>query len=298
MSNWTGQVAPIPAVSASSPCSEYLSIADARAEFGDRVADMTDAQMQRKIDRMAGLLEDAIGHTFGRAMVARSTGADVVAVTATKLTIGGTDYAFADYPTLYALAAAVNAAGETYSLEILPQVYANTPSTLLSARTAEACGPAYENRVILCASALYAVFSGDGTSHVFLPLPPASVESIVENGVTLPATGYWWKPGDPWIIRKWCGCYAETCAHPKGRWSASYPNNIAVTFVPQWWGRVPVVLSGLMLEAFESQVGLGPLESESFGGEYSYRRSVRAVATPQDALGGVVTRQYAVRFQP
>lgn len=298
MSNWTGQVAPIPSVPASSSCLEYLSIADVRAEFGDTVAAMTDAQVQRKIDRLAAALEDALGHTFGRALVARSTGADTVAVTATKLTIGGTDYAFADYPTIYTLATAVNAAGATYSLEILPQVYADTPSTLLSTRDAAVCGPDYEDRVILCASAMYAVFSGDGTSHVFLPLPPAAVLSAVENGVTLASTGYWWKPGDPWIIKKACGCSTATCSHARGHWSAAYPNNIAVTFVPQWWGRVPAALNGLLLEAFESQAGLGPMRSESFGGQYSYSRAARAVQTPWDTLGGSVTRQYAVRFAP
>lgn len=280
-------------------CIAYLTIADVRAEFGDSVAELTDAQIQRKLDRLAATLEDNLGHTFGRAAIIRSTGADNVAVTATKLTVGGDDYTFAAYGTLHALAAAVNAAGDTYSMEILPQVYAHTPCSLLNTLAATPCGPDYEDRVVLCLSALYYVASGDNTSHVFLPLPLRSITTVTENGLTIDSDGYWWRPGDPYIIKKLCACASTTsCNHPKGRWSNAYPYNIGVTYLPTWWGRVPQSLTGPMLEAFESQAGLGPMESESFAGQYSYRRATRVVAPVWETLGGGAVRQYAVSFMP
>lgn len=300
MSDWTGSASSLVVTpEALADCVQYLSVADVRAEYGDHVAELTDAQLQRKIDRLVASLEDNLGHSFGRALAVRSTAADTVSITATECVIGGDTYAFADYPTLHDLATAANAAGEAYSVEILPHVYASTPSALLAQRAAVVCGPDYEDRVVLCLSARYDVLDGDYTSHVFLPLPIASINSIYESGLLISATGYWYKPGDVWVIKKQCACATATvCRHPRGRWLASYPNNIAVTWTPQWFGRVPQSLSGLLLEAFESQAGLGPMESESFGGEYSYKRAARAVATPWETLGGGVARQYAVRFQP
>lgn len=281
-------------------CVEYLSVADVRAEFGDDVTALTDAQIQRKIDRLVAGVEDALGHTFGRALVARSTGADTVAVTATKLTIGGTDYTFATYPLLRQLVAAVNAAGATYSLEILPQVNPNTPSALLVTQTAVACGPDFEDRVVLCLSALWVQAHGDNSGYAFLPLPLASIVTVYENAATVAATGYWATAGENWIIKKLCGCAStSTCYHPRGRWSNSYPGNVEVTYVPQWWGRVPASITAALLGAFESQAGLGPIQSESFG-EYSYSRGARnqAQLSPAEILGGATIRQYQIRFHP
>ena len=55
-------------------CVAYLTIDDVRDEFGDDVDSMTDAQIQRRIDRLVAFLEGEIGHTFGRALIARSSG--------------------------------------------------------------------------------------------------------------------------------------------------------------------------------------------------------------------------------
>lgn len=299
MSDWTGAGTTI-TTTPGADCLEYLDVDAVRAEFGEDVELWSDAQIQRKIDRLAAGLEDALGHTFGRGLVARSSTTDTVAVTATGIVIGGATYLFATYVTLGEIVAAVNAAGDTYSLEILPQVNPSTPSDLLSVRAAVACGPDYEDRAVLCLSAMYVQAHGDGSSYAFLPLPLASVTEVVENGTALDATGYWATAGENWIIKKLCGCAtASSCYHPRGRWSNSYPANIAVTYVPQWWGRVPASLQAVMLDAFESQSALGPMQSESFGGAYSYSRAGRqAAANPWDVLTGGLVRQYQVRFQP
>lgn len=279
-------------------CAEYLSIADVRAEFGSDVDDLTDAQIQRKIDRLVSIAEDALGHTFGRAIVARSSVAENVAVSATALTVGVGSYTFAAYPTLGELVMAANAAGGTYSLELLPQIDPATPSDLLAVRSASACGPDFEDRAVLCLSALYIKAHGDASSYVFLPLPLSLVTEVLENGTEVESTGYWSRAGENWIIKKLCGCAtASSCYHPRGRWSNSYPGNIEITFIPQWFGRVPASITAALLAAFEGQTNLGPIQSESFG-EYSYSRAGRKALSAEEILGGSTLRQYAIRFQP
>lgn len=297
MPSGSGTGRPVTPASTQRPCLEYLSVDDVRAEFGDDVAEMTDAQIQRRIDRLTASLEDVLGHTFGRAMIARSTEAHTVAVSATALVFGSDSFAFADYPTLWDLEQAVNDAGEAYSLEILSGINTSTPSTLLKSFSATSCGPDYEDRVVLCASALYLKVSGDGTSHVWLPLPLASVSSVIENGTTLETTAYWATPGDVWLVRKLCGCAMSGCRHPKGRWSNAYPGNIEVTYIPRFWGRVPVALKNPMLDAFKLEDSMGAVESESFG-EYSYRRAARTMTTPWDALTSGAVRSYTMSFHP
>lgn len=277
-------------------CVEYLTVADVRAEFGDDVADDTDSAIQRRIDQMVGLLEDKLGHTFGRALVARSSIAETVAVSATELTIGGASYAFVTYATLDELVAAVNAANDTYSLELLPRVRGDTPSTYLKTLTAVNCGPAYENRTVLCATKLYARLSGKRQSHLFLPLSLSSVYALVEDGIALTSSYYWAIPGDAWLIRKACTCVSG-CAHARGLWSNAYPGNIALGYVPQIWGRVPSALTGILLEAFSAKAGLAPFRKENFG-DYAYERSTADVASWSDILGGSEVRRYAVRFHP
>jgi len=129
-----------------------------------------------------------------------------------------------------------------------------------------------------------------------LPLALNSVSAVVEDLVALATTDYWAIPGDAWLIRKACGCNT-TCVHARGRWSAAYPGNIAVSFVPSFWGRVPGSLSGLLLEAFSARTGLAPFNSETFG-DYSYKRPAAPVAGWNDILGSGALRQYATRFQP
>lgn len=296
MTDWTGAGTTIVSTPTLAPCFEYITVADVRAEYGDDVADMTDSAIQRKLDRLVGYLEDQLGHTFGRALIARSTGSDVVSVSATALTIGGDAYLFATYPTLQELVVAVNAAGDTYSLQLLPHVRNNTPSTLLKAFSGASCGPDYEDRVVLCIEALFCHLTGKRESHLFLPLPLASVTTVIQDLITLTTADYYATPGDAWLIRKSCGCVCE-CGHAYGKWSAAYPGNIGVVYVPAYWGHAPAALQAELLEAFSAQSGLAPFERESFG-DYSYSRGTAKVSTWQEILGGGSARMYAVKFQP
>ena len=295
----TGTIATPAAVGA--PCISYLTVADVRAAFGDDVAEMTDSQITRRIDQLVATLEDALGHTFGRALIASSTAADTLIVTEDTLTVGGDGYAFADYATLGALVAAVNGAGQDYSLELLPQVNPSTPSTYLKTLAATIIGADYEDRAVLCLSALWVQLSGGGTTHLFLPLPLQSVTAVTENATSL-TSSYWAIAGENWLTRKCCDCLSDSyCRHPRGRWSNSYPGNIAVAYVPMGWGRAPRSLSTMLLEAFGLQAGVGDgnLQSESFGGAYSYsRRKGSTQGGWQDALGGATVRQYAIKWQP
>ena len=303
MSDWTGTGTPITSTpAATGDCIAYATVADVRASFGDDVAELTDSQILRRIDQLVATLEDSLGHTFGRALIASSGATDVLVVTADTLTIGGDAYTFADYATLGSLAAAVNAAGEDYSLELLPQVNPSTPSAYLKTLGATTVGPDYEDRAVLCLSALWLQLSGGGTTHLFLPLPLQSVLAVTENTTALTSSYYWAVAGENWLTRKCCDCLSDSyCRHPRGRWSNSYPGNIAVAYVPMGWGRAPRSLSTMMLEAFGLQAGVGDgnLQSESFGGAYSYsRRQGSSQGGWQDALSGAAVRQYAIKWQP
>ena len=295
----SGTGTPSTPAAVAAPCREYLTVAEVRSEFGDDVAEMSDAQIQRRIDDLAALLEDNLGHSFGRALVVSSGAADTVAVTADMVIFNGVSgFAFADYTTLGELAAAINAAGAGYEADLLPQVSPATPSNLLGLRGDAACGPDYDDRAVLCLSALYVSCHGDGTSHLFLPLPVGRVVQVLENGSA--TTAYWSRAGEPWLIKKACGCSGDSsCNHARGRWSGAYPANVLVTYVPaSWSGRPPAALKRALLEAFEGQAAIGgALQSESFGGAYSYsQRAGLRQGTWQDALGGAAVRAYAVRL--
>jgi hypothetical protein len=277
-------------------CFEYITVADARAEYGDDVTGMTDAAIQRRIDRLAVYLEDQLGHTFGRALIARSSGSETVSVSATALTIGGIPYLFATYPTLYELVTVVNAAGASYSLELLSNLRPDTPSALLKIHTGATCGPDYEDRVVLCVSAMFCRLTGKRESHLFLPLPLTVVNTVVEDLIALTTADYWAIPGDAWLIRKACGCSCA-CGHAYGRWSACSPGNIGVSFAPRYWGHAPGSLLAYLLDAFGSQAGVAPFESESFG-DYKYSRGSAKVSTWSEILGSGSVRQYAIKFQP
>jgi len=297
MTDWTGGLIPIvpPVITGIASCFEYLTVEAVRAEYDEDVEDRTDAALQRQIDQMSAYLEDQIGHTFGRALIARSIGNDQVLVTANNLQIGGDTYTFVDYPTLFSLVTAVNLASADYQLELFPQVRGDTPSTLLKTHTLTACGPDYVNRVVLCISAMFTLRSG-GQSHCFLPLDLAIVNSVGENGTLLSASDYYAVPGESWIIRRSCGCDVFTCGH-HGRWSCAYPGNIGVIFMPVLWAGVPGSISAAMLDAFSARAGLSPYQSEQFG-DYSYKRLQSIVPTWQDQLGGSSVRRYSVKFQP
>lgn len=297
MTDWTGSGSTIATPTTVADCVQYLTVAQVRAEYGDEVSADTDEKIQRRIDQMAAYAEDQLGHTFGRALIVSSTAASLCTVTASELTLGGTSYTFADYPTLYELAAAVNDDGAAYQVERLPHVRSDTPSTLLKARAASACGPNYADRVVLCLSAMYHVGSGRCRTRHFLPLNVAEIVSITENALALTESDYYWGPGESWLIKKACGCLITCCGHPPGYWSGAAPHNIAVTFVPEHWGHVPAVVSSLLLQAYEARGGLAPYSSEQFG-DYSYRRKTAPAETWQNVLGSGALRPYAVKFMP
>lgn len=278
---------------------EYLTVTEVRDEFGEQVAEKSDAALLRNIDRLAGVLEDNLGHSFGRAAVAQSTDpAHTVAVSATELTIGGDTYAFSTFPTLGDLETAVNGAGDSYSLTLNPKVATNTPSALLKPFAAVSCGSDYTARRILDISALYILTNGMGTSHVYIPLPIANIVSIYEDATALTGTDFCALTGDTWIVRKGCGCSSCSCRHGFGHWSCDYPGNVAITYRPKWWLTVPAAIKTALLEAFSAQGGFSPLASESFGGSYSYSRNQALAWSWQDILRGPLVRAYTVRMRP
>lgn len=286
---------------AAADCITYATIAQIQSAYGEDVADWTDGQIQLRIDQMASELEDQLGHTFGRAVMATSTTTDTVQVTALGVVIGGDTYLFADYATLGALVAAVNLAGESYSLELLPQINPSTPSTLLSVAGAATCGPDYEDRVILCISDLWIQTSGGG-SKVFLPLPIYSMTTVEENGTEVTSSYMWALAGETWITRKCCAC-SNSCVHPAGRWSMRYPGNIEITYVPVAWGKPPASLKSALVQAFGMRWNVGDenIKSESFGGAYSYTKSSGGTTSAQswtDVLGGATIRRWAIQYQP
>jgi len=268
---------------------EYLTATEIRDEFGDDVAELTDAAIVRRLDRLSAYMEEALGHTFGRALVARSSDeTHTVEVTDDLLIIGGDTYPLDDYANLGILVDAVNGVGEAYSLELLPRVHPETPTSLLKPMAATACGGSYERRAILDITAMYLRVNGDGSTHLFLPLPLRSVLAVTEDGVELASGEYRATPGESWIVR------------PIERWSTRNPGNVVVIYVPEVWGRVPGVVKAALLEAFAVASNLTPVVAESFGGAYSYRRAEARTAgwSWQDLLGSSSLRPYAVRFQP
>jgi hypothetical protein len=296
MTDWTGSGTPAEVAADATQCVEYVTVAEVRDELGITVRAMSDIALQRRIDQLVGALEDRLGHGFGRALIARSSGADAVQVTDVAVIFGADAYTFEDYPTLQDLVLAVNAAGENYSLELLSHVAPNTPCEALRERSSIACGPNASNRVVLCVSYLWCQLSGNNESRVFLPLPLASVSYVEENAIELTTSYYWAVPGENWITRKACSCAtSSSCYHARGIWSERYPGNIIVKYCPTSWGRVPASLTSALMDAFSALRGLGPVASESFTG-YSYSRPVARAETWRETIAQVNVRPYAVRL--
>ncbi len=273
---------------------EYVTIADARAQYGDLLADRTDDALQRLLDRFAAIMEDGLGHTFGRALIARSTDpTHTVEIAADRLTIGGDAYPFDDYPTLYALSAAANGAGQAYALDLLPQISSDTPSTSLVAVPARACGGGYAARQALDVAHLFHRAAARATSTIFLPLPIQTVSQVVENGAILDSSAYWATPGDLTLIRKACACAQMSgCSHDYGRWRG---DTVTVLYTPRHWRNPPAICASAILEALGASLGLGALESESFG-PHSYRRKLPDPVAWQHALSDAGLRPYAARL--
>ena len=144
----------------------------------------------------------------------------------------------------------------------------------------------------LCAQGLYVKATG-GTSHLFLPLPVYSVTAVVESGAAVTAAGYWVQVGQPWLVRKRCSC-ASDCTHPRGRWLATYPDNVSVIYKPLWWNTPPMLCGSVMMEAFGAQRELTGLSSESFL-SYSYSRSGSPAQRWDEILTRAGLRQYQIQ---
>ena len=280
-----------------SSCREYVTVEEIRDEFGQDVAAVSDSSLLRRADRLVDLLEQQLGHTFGRAFLVRSTAEDTVAVTATGILIGGDGYAFDEYDTLGAMASAINGAGKSYAAWLRPECDPNTPSTLLNPVVAGFCGPTYDKRMALCLSSMYLRLSGGASSHIFLPLKLSTVGQVFENELLLSATQYYAVPGDSWLIRRLDNTSGYCIGD--GRWSNRYPGNIQLHYVPQIWagGAIPLALSDAVLTAMRSVHGLQPFESETFG-EYSYRRPSLPPREIVDIIGGPQIRPFAIQWQP
>ena len=274
MSTGSGTGAPVTAPSPSRVYGELATVADVRARFGTDTDELTDAGIRADLDRMQSSLEAALGHGFGRVAWLWAMTTVQVQITATKLTIAGTDYAFATYTTLADLALALVNAG--YYMELAPHVRPDTPSTLLRTLALSTCGPTIDKRVALTTSALYYRATG-GESHLFLPLPVASVVSVVETGTTLTSSNYWTQLGQPWLIRKACACSGDDCFHNTGRW-----NN------------PPAAAGAVLLDAFGAARGFTLMQSENFL-SYSYTRSIPEALRWEQIVAGAGLRPYQVR---
>jgi len=299
MTDWQGSLVQITpgtgSVSRPSP-HEWVTVDDVRGELGDDVAGRTNAQILTRVDGLATDLTNSLGHGFGRCLIINSTVAGTVVVTGSELSVGGVNYAFAEYPTLGLLVSAVNSSAGTYDAELWPSIDVNTPSRLLSVQSSIVCGPTYEFRCVLSMSAAWVCAFGNNESHVFLPLPLASVLSVTENGTLLSNTQYRAVTGDRWIVRRSCTCL-NACRH-RGRWSCAYDGNIAVEYVPQvWGGRLPASLHQVLLESFSSREGIASMDSEGFFG-FSYTSSRPKTPPWQDVLSSSAVRRYAVRYAP
>lgn len=291
MSTGSGTGAPVTAPSLSRVYGELATVADVRARFGTDTDELTDAGIRADLDRMQSSLEAALGHGFGRVAWLWAMTTVQVQITATKLTIAGTDYAFATYTTLADLALALVNAG--YYMELAPHVRPDTPSTLLRTLALSTCGPTIDKRVALTTSALYYRATG-GESHLFLPLPVASVVSVVETGTTLTSSNYWTQLGQPWLIRKACACSGDDCFHNTGRWKGTYPDNVIVTYTPMWWGTPPAAAGAVLLDAFGAARGFTLMQSEDFL-SYSYTRSIPEALRWEQIVAGAGLRPYQVR---
>ena len=273
-------------------CQEAVTVAEVRARYGGSVDALSDATIRRTLDALIGEMEGNLGHGFGRAAWVSASEAVTLTVTSTAVTLDEDGYAFEDYATLGALAAAINGAGESYQVELAPHVRPDTPCTLLRTLAATAIGPTYDLRQPLCLSAMYWKGTG-GYTHLFLPLAVYTVAAVAESGTALESTSYWVQIGQPWLIRKACTCSDDTCNHLRGHWLASYPDNITLTYTPMGWGQTPGVVKAAIMDAFGAGQGLGDLESEKFLG-YEYRRKLPEAKGASDILNGAALRPHQV----
>lgn len=275
---------------------EAITVARLRAAYGEGVSDTSDADLREMLDGLVSEMESTLGHGFGRVAWASATEAASLVIDADSLTFGSDEYTFAAYPTVGALQAAVNGAGEAYTIELAAFARYDTPSTLLQALSTTV-GPTYANRASLGLSGFYFRGSGKATSHLFLPLPVAAVTSVTEDGEALASTAYWVQGGQPWLVRKACACAdVAACRHIPGRWLATYPDNVVVVYKPTAWLSLPRFVGQVLVDAFGAQTGVSGdnLSSESFLG-YSYSRQAAPAMRANEILSSARLRPFAVQ---
>jgi len=272
---------------------EWVTVAEARSRYGDDIEDITNADLRRELDNMTAAMEDLLGHTFGRAAIMQSSAADTVEVTALALIVGGDTYTLTDYDTLLELEIAVNAGGGDYQMELLAGVRLDMPTSFLREFTATACGPTYDLRQVLSISHTYYKATG-GESHVFLPLPLYSVNSITESGTVLATTAYWAQVGKSYVIKKYCTCVDDACQHPRGRWKQTYPDNLIIIYRPVYWLNIPASLQAAVLQAYGISRDVGGYTSEKFL-SYSYSRQGQPAMTVSQALTQSGIERYQVK---
>jgi len=264
-----------------SRCGEYVSLAQVKEELGLE-SDLSDARLQGILDRISDKIDNALGHSFGRAIRIyhdmSGVTAATVEVTATQIelirTIGGVEFStvltFAAYPTIGSLVDAIDDLDLGWVAVLMGEVPYEQASANLAVR-AETSAFGMTNRQMLCLAQFTYCDDGKGEHSFFVPYPIRSVISVVEDTCLLSATSYQAKSS--WLD-KIGGCFDLLGCYHKGRWSCASPCNVCVTFIPRWFGRYPSAIINAVIALFQWEVeGLadGTYKSESMG-DYSYSK--------------------------
>jgi hypothetical protein len=225
---------------------EYLSISDVRSSGSD-VSDLTDVQIQQRLDTVTDLLDNALGHRFCRFARIHSEVSRQLTIDGTGVTIDSTTLPFATYTTLGALCDAL-AALPGLSLEVFPEVLPGTPSTMLMS-CSTLLGPGYANRVTLGTIAVLYRVPAVREKMIILPLPLVEIVEIMSNDVVVPATSYRSDNGGHVIERTW-GTWTGMC-------SSYATQRLFVLYKTSWTvvgRRLPAALRQLLLQAFDQSL--------------------------------------------
>lgn len=255
---------PIPSTPVQGPPPLYPTVVDIRSNFGERVQDMSDASIEALISQMLSLLEEAMGHSFGRCIALRLGSGTVVEVTTTGLQVGADTYSFVDYPTL---AAMYDAVAQDYSFDTVVHVDADTPSTYLTPLAATVSNGI--DAISLFVSAMRYVIQGPLTrSHIFVPLPVSELLTVERNGVSVDSGSFTVIRGKSWILQR------RTFGAPQYGFCLSTAYNSAITFRPQHWIGYPKSIWRVFYDLFAamSDPDRGTMSSETIG-PYKYVRT-------------------------
>lgn len=273
-------------------CGDYITLAEVKSIVP--VGALTDAAVTMLLwGAMDWLDKNILGHTFNRAVRIYEDNADsataTVAVTAAAVVVtitGGANagvyaYTFAAYAKLYQLVDAINAEGAGVHATMLGQFtswMAHVPSNDLTAFTAESI-KGMTNWQILCLTQLTLCLDGSGEAYLFLPLRPAVVNSVIEDGTALTEGTDFYTKRDGYLIRAGeagCNSTSLACGAPlacscylPGCWSCRTPCNVTVAYRPREWipetGLITAALKGWLNVIITSS----GKESEKIG-RYSY----------------------------